>query len=205
MKENHKKENEPLHFTDKNKFACGKHPLNKTWCEPQKTPEPAEKPHIAQSKATAERPSLAHTLRKAPAERSAAETRRPPRERRKAVNKIKYELRKLKKCSTKYALKKFLTRCSGYARGLLLFYMRECFVFDIFTRRLECKKYLMSKRQFLFRIIEDPRVLDSDCHFNNNILKNFCTGIANFLIRHMPRVVACFELRGYDFFDFFKN
>ena len=119
---------------------------------------------------------------------------------KKMINKIKYELRKLKKCSTKYALKKFLLSCSAPLRRILRFYMRECLIFDIFTRRLECKQYLLSKRQFLFLILKTPGLLDTDCHFNNNILKNFCTGSANFLLKFLNKVICCFEIRGEELF-----
>ena len=34
----------------------------------------------------------------------------------------------------------------------------------------------------LYQIIEKPEMLNQDCHFNNNILKNFCTGVGNFLL-----------------------
>ena len=62
--------------------------------------------------------------------------------------------------------------------------MSECFLLDIFARKLENKMVLMNKRQFFYNVIDKPDLLSIDCHFDNNILKNFCTGIFNFLTKH---------------------
>ena len=62
--------------------------------------------------------------------------------------------------------------------------MTECFIYDLYIRRLENKMFLLSKREFLFSLIEKPDLLNTDCHFDNNLLKNYCTGIANFIYQH---------------------
>ena len=117
------------------------------------------------------------------------------------MNKLRYQLRKLKKCSTKYSFKNLLIETSLLFKKILIFYMQECFFFDLYSRRLLCKNYLMSRRNLLYRIIENPSALDSDCHFNNNILKNFCKGMANFIIRNLKHILKLFKLRDNNFMN----
>ena len=104
------------------------------------------------------------------------------------------QMENLRKCTSKSGLKKFLKILSPKWKRIFQFYMTDCFIFDLFIRRLENKMFLLSKRQFLFSLIENPDLLTSDCHFDNNLLKNYCTGIANFIYQHydeMNRQIFC--------------
>lgn len=104
------------------------------------------------------------------------------------------EIRKLKKCQSKYTLRKFLRGMSSITGRLLRHYVSYCFVMDVCSRRLENKTFLISKRSLFFRIIEEPELLSRDCHFDNNILKNFCTGASNFIQMHLGRIMECLVL-----------
>lgn len=104
------------------------------------------------------------------------------------------EIRRLKKCQSKYSLMKFLIKMSGISRKLLRYYLTDCFIIDVCSRRLENKKFLISKRNLFLRILSQPEMLRDDCHFDNNILKNFCTGASNFLQTHLGKILESFVL-----------
>lgn len=104
------------------------------------------------------------------------------------------EIRRLKKCQSKYSLRKFLRGMSSITRRLLSHYVSQCFVIDVCSRRLENKTFLISKRRLFFRIVQEPELLSKDCHFDNNILKNFCTGASNFIQMHLGRILECLVL-----------
>lgn len=117
----------------------------------------------------------------------------------KKLTKIKHKKKKeevstffkeLKKCNSKIGLRKIINSLSPFCHELINFYMTQCFIFDIFTRKLKNKSFLLSKRELLFQIFNEPRLLEMDCHFDNNLLKNFCTGMANFFIKHYDQIVC---------------
>ena len=99
-----------------------------------------------------------------------------------------FEIEKLKKCNSKSVLQKILSNFPEKWKLIIKFYMTDCFVHDLYTRRLENKMYLLSKRELLYRLIDKPELLAMDCHFDNNLLKNFCTGIANFVTKHRNKI-----------------
>ena len=109
------------------------------------------------------------------------------------------EIDKLKKCNTKNSFKKVLGSLSAEWKQLIKFYLTDCFIFDLYTRKLEDKKHLLSKREVFYTVIENPGFLDLDCHFDNNLVKNFCTGLSNFLRKNyqkMKEVIKEKELKG---------
>ena len=106
------------------------------------------------------------------------------------------QMRKLKKCNSKYTFRQFLIKSSPVTRQILLFYMRECFILDVYTRRLENKRFLLAKREIFYEIIRNPELLSQDCHFDNNSLKNFCTGAGNFILKNLKKIFECFRQRG---------
>ena len=106
------------------------------------------------------------------------------------------EIEKLKKCNSKAALFRILTELSEEWRDILRFYMNKCFIHDLYTRRLANKMFLLSKRNLLYRLIDAPELLNRDCHFDNNLLKNFCTGVANFVNRHKDSILEMMRRQG---------
>lgn len=106
-----------------------------------------------------------------------------------------HRLMELKKCNSKDTLRRILLKLSPESKRMVRFYMTDCFIQDLFTRRLKNKGFLLSKRELLFRAIENPDVLAMDCHFDNNLLKNFCTGVANFILKHSPKIHQAIQLR----------
>ena len=104
------------------------------------------------------------------------------------------EIEKLKKCNSKAALRKILIQLTPEWKRIIKFYMTECFIHDLYTRRLENKMFLLSKRELLYRLIDNPELLTMDCHFDNNLLKNFCTGIANFVTKHYSEISKILDI-----------
>ena len=104
-------------------------------------------------------------------------------------------IEKLRTCTSKRGLRKLLKSLNPYWRIIIKFYMTECFIFDLFSRRLENKMFLLSKRDFLYSLIDNPDLLASDCHFDNNLLKNYCTGVANFIYKHYDMIRKEVSLR----------
>ena len=105
------------------------------------------------------------------------------------MNEGRSEIEKLKKCNSKAALYGILMDLSDEWRDILRFYMNKCFIHDLYTRRLANKMFLLSKRNLLYRLIDTPELLNRDCHFDNNLLKNFCTGVANFVYKHKENIL----------------
>jgi hypothetical protein len=99
-------------------------------------------------------------------------------------------LKVLKKCNSKKGLRKIIFGMSEICARMVHFYMTECFIWDIFTRKLKSKSFLLSKRALLFEMFKNPDLLELDCHFDNNLLKNYCTGMANFFLKHLRCVLS---------------
>ena len=92
-----------------------------------------------------------------------------------------HEIKLIKKCSTKNKLEKILKKLSQNWKKLIKFYITDCFIFDLYTRKLENRKRLLENREIFYNIIDNSDILLIDCHFDNNMIKNFCTGLANYL------------------------
>ena len=105
------------------------------------------------------------------------------KKRKKKLGKINEDLQRLRRCSTKKMLRSCLNSMEEENKAVLVAYMRHCFIFDVFTRRVVNRKLLFAKRAFLLECILDPRNLGRECSFDNNLIKNFCTGAVNFISR----------------------
>lgn len=90
------------------------------------------------------------------------------------------EIALLKQCSSKKVFKQTLNALSPRWRRMLKYYVKHCFVYDIFNRKIACKLQLLSKQRTFYAVIDKPYMLDYDCHFDNNLVKNFCSGLANY-------------------------
>ena len=105
------------------------------------------------------------------------------KKRKKKLGKVNEDLQRLRKCSTKKMLKKCLYAMTEKNKGILKAYMQYCFIYDVFTRRVVNRKLLFSKRTFLLECIVEPKNLSKECSFDNNLIKNYCTGAVNFISR----------------------
>ena len=105
------------------------------------------------------------------------------------------EILTLKRCNSKTQFRRILLKLNPEWKKVIKFYMTECFIHDLYTRRLENKMFLMSKRDLLYRLVDNPELLTKDCHFDNNLLKNYCTGIANFVARHYKDIQSKLKIQ----------
>ena len=110
------------------------------------------------------------------------------KKRKKKLGKVNEDLQRLRKCSTKKMLSRCLKSMHDSNKGILIAYMRFCFIFDVFTRRVVNRKLLFSKRTFLLECIIEPQNLMKECSFDNNLIKNFCTGAVNFISRFIAEL-----------------
>jgi len=101
------------------------------------------------------------------------------------------EIDKIKRCTTKNMFKNVLLELDDEWKDIIRFYLTDCYIFDLYTRKIEDKKHLLSKREILYNVVEQPSFLDLDCHFDNNLVKNFCTGLSNFLRNNFIKIKDC--------------
>ena len=97
---------------------------------------------------------------------------------------VNREFQKFGKCSTKKMLQKCLNSMSQANKEILIVYMKYCFIFDVFTRKVINRKMLFTKRNILLECIINPKKLNLECSFDNNLIKNYCTGVINFISRY---------------------
>jgi len=69
----------------------------------------------------------------------------------------------------------------------------EYFVCDIYNRKVENKQILLNRKSKLLNVIENPKLLDYDCQFDNNLMKNFCCGFASFYIKNELEICRIVE------------
>ena len=105
------------------------------------------------------------------------------------------QIKKLKQCNSKIQLRRIILKLTPDWKKIIKFYMTECFIHDLYTRRLENKMFLLSKRELLYKLIDNPELLTLDCHFDNNLLKNYCTGIANFVVKHHKDIKQILQIQ----------
>lgn len=101
---------------------------------------------------------------------------------------ITAEIEQLRNCSTKNAFKKIISALDEEWKELIKFYLTDCYVMDLYTRKLDDKTNLLSKREVFYDVVNNPLILDGDCHFDNNLIKNFCTGMANFILKNISEI-----------------
>lgn len=119
------------------------------------------------------------------------------KKRKKKLGKVNDDLQRLRKCSTKKMLRQCLRGMHPANKGVLLAYMRHCFIFDVFTRRVVNRKLLFSKRTFLLECVLEPGNLRRECSFDNNLIKNYCTGAVNFISRFFPELEVLRDNRSF--------
>ena len=67
-------------------------------------------------------------------------------------------------------------------KNFIKFYLTRCLIFHLSIRQLKNVSELMRHRQNLFDSLHEPELLISKINFSNNLIKNFCKGISNYVI-----------------------
>lgn len=104
------------------------------------------------------------------------------RENRKKLLEKYSGLWKVFQCKSKNKFIEILRGLEKYIRRLLKDYLRHHFLFHLHLRQIKDISGLMKNRQMIFEAIDDPEILDSNCTFSNNLIKNFCKGFVNFVL-----------------------
>lgn len=98
------------------------------------------------------------------------------------------ELTELRKCCSKSRFRDFLMCVNSKWKLIFKYYVQELFVMDIYTRRMNNRINLLNKQQFFYNCIEDPNHIYQVNFMTHNIIKNFCTGMANFVSKRLTEI-----------------
>lgn len=99
-------------------------------------------------------------------------------------------LKKIAKCNAKMQLVKIFSSLSRRWKKLIRCYLERCFLMHLHLRQIKQIGELMRNRQNIYDALEDPELLNNQVNFGNNLVKNFCKGLANFVIRFVNELVS---------------
>lgn len=92
------------------------------------------------------------------------------------------DFKRLFHCTSKYQLRNILSGLSMKNKNLLREYMRKCFIFHLHVRPISNISELLKQRRVIYESIGNPDVLCGNKSFANNLIKNFCKGVVNFIV-----------------------
>ena len=104
------------------------------------------------------------------------------RNKRKKILKIYPMLKRIACCNSKTELIKIFTNLSARWKKLVKKYMERCFLIHLHLRQIKNFSELMQQRQNIYDALDDPSILENGVNFANNLVKNFCKGITNFVV-----------------------
>ena len=104
------------------------------------------------------------------------------RDKRRKILRLYPVLEKLFKCSSKNKLVEILICLSEKYKTLIRTYLKRCFILHLHLRQIKEISGLMANRQTIYDIIDTPELLKGNMSFANNLVKNFCKGIVNFVV-----------------------
>lgn len=113
-----------------------------------------------------------------------ASKRRTMKESKESVRRIE-QMFQLRGCISKYHFKDLLEKIDFKWKFFLKFYIEDYLIRDIYNRKLEKSEILLKKRKLLLESIDDPEILETDCNFDNNSIKNFCKGFVIFYTKNL--------------------
>ena len=91
-------------------------------------------------------------------------------------------LKKLFHCTSKYQLRNILFELPSDIKKILQRYMQQCFIFHLHIRPISDINQLLKQRKVIYEAISNPDVLNGNKSFGNNLIKNFCKGVVNFVV-----------------------
>jgi hypothetical protein len=69
--------------------------------------------------------------------------------------------------------------------------MERCFLVHLHLRQIKDFYELMQHRQNIYDALEDPESLEQGVNFANNLVKNFCKGLVNFIVMFFEELIEC--------------
>lgn len=85
-------------------------------------------------------------------------------------------------CSSKTNLISVLSVLPGPYRNFVKLYLRRFFLMHVHLRQIKNLFQLMSHRQSIYNAVDQPEILRGNMKFKNNMVKNFCKGVVNFVV-----------------------
>jgi hypothetical protein len=92
------------------------------------------------------------------------------------------ELSRLFLCSSKNKLSDILLTLPETFKHLMREYLKRCFILHLHLRQIKEFSGLMANRQTILEVIDSPLLLKANMSFANNLVKNFCKGVVNFVV-----------------------
>ena len=111
------------------------------------------------------------------------------RNKRRKVIKVYPMIRRISKCNSKTELIKIFSSLTLNWKQLIKKYMERCFLLHLHLRQIKDFSELMHHRQNIYDALEDPVILESRVNFANNLVKNFCKGLTNFIIMFFDELI----------------
>lgn len=103
------------------------------------------------------------------------------------------QLNELRDCISKHHLRLILKKLEPKWKFLMKLYLNKYLISDLYSRKLENTSIILTSRKTLIRSIEDPDLLEEDCHFDNNTVKNFSKGFVIFYTKHLDELDPIYE------------
>ena len=104
------------------------------------------------------------------------------RKTRKEILKNYPPLNKMFYCTSKYQFRNILFELSPKYKKLLREYISKCFIYHLHMRPINDISQLMKQRKLIYEAVSNPELLNGNKSLANNLIKNFCKGIVNFIV-----------------------
>ena len=111
------------------------------------------------------------------------------RKKRRQIFKDHPHIMRLFYCTSKYKLQKILFELPFHIKRLLRNYLSRSFIFHLHMRPINNISKLLLQRQVIYKAILNPEFLSGNKSFANNLVKNFCKGMVNFIVLFFDELV----------------
>ena len=104
------------------------------------------------------------------------------RNRRKMLLQLYPILSKIFKCTSKYKFMQLISSLNLEYKQLMKTYLTKFFIVHLHLRQLKNISGLMAYRHIIYDSIDNPEILSTVSNNSNNLIKNFCKGLVNFVV-----------------------
>ena len=85
-------------------------------------------------------------------------------------------------CNSKNELINILFAMPSEWKQFMKLYLEKFFIMHLHLRQIKEFSKLMAHRNYIYEAIRDPEILRGNMSFANNLVKNFCKGLVNFVV-----------------------
>jgi hypothetical protein len=115
---------------------------------------------------------------------------KPDRKMRKRLFRKNKDLKSLYYSHSKWEFREVLLKLPTRYKSFLKMYICKWFVEHLHLRPIKNIPEYLSKRQVLYEVIDEPNLLTRKRSFPNNLVKNFCRGVINFIVVFREDLIA---------------